>query len=56
MLPDGGDTVQPLVGLEIHVQLATESKLFCGCRNSFGRPPNTLVCPVCLGFPARCRL
>ncbi|MEZ5066116.1 MAG: Asp-tRNA(Asn)/Glu-tRNA(Gln) amidotransferase subunit GatB [bacterium] len=40
-----------VVGLEVHVQLATETKIFCGCRNRFGDPPNTNVCPVCLGLP-----
>ncbi|MDQ7858311.1 MAG: Asp-tRNA(Asn)/Glu-tRNA(Gln) amidotransferase subunit GatB [Armatimonadota bacterium] len=40
-----------VVGLEIHVQLLTASKMFCGCAVSFGAPPNTLVCPVCLGLP-----
>ncbi len=40
-----------IIGLEIHIQLATESKLFCACRNRFGDPPNSNVCPVCLGSP-----
>lgn len=40
-----------VIGLEVHVQLGTESKLFCGCSTEFGAPPNTQVCPVCLGFP-----
>ncbi len=40
-----------VIGLEVHVQLATETKLFCSCRNRFGDPPNTHVCPVCLGYP-----
>src|SRR5262249_24375502 len=39
------------VGLEVGVELATESKLFCGCANEFGGEPNTNVCPVCLGLP-----
>lgn len=39
------------IGLETHVQLKTRSKLFCGCATSFGAPPNTNVCPVCLGYP-----
>ncbi len=40
-----------IVGLEIHVQLLTKSKMFCGCALSFGREPNSRVCPVCLGMP-----
>ena len=40
-----------VIGLEIHVQLLTKTKLFCGCANQFGLPPNTAVCPVCLGLP-----
>lgn len=40
-----------VVGLEVHVQLATQTKIFCGCRNAFGEPPNTLICPVCTGQP-----
>ena len=39
------------IGLEVHVQLNTRSKMFCGCRASFGAAPNTNVCPVCLGYP-----
>src|SRR5215212_8990787 len=42
---------EPVIGLEVHVQLLTATKIFCGCRNRFGDPPNTNVCPVCLGFP-----
>ncbi len=41
----------PVIGLEIHAQLKTESKIFCGCSTAFGAPPNTHVCPVCLGMP-----
>jgi len=42
---------EPVIGLEVHVQLLTASKMFCRCPNRFGAPPNTLVCPVCLGYP-----
>ncbi|MBM4188279.1 MAG: Asp-tRNA(Asn)/Glu-tRNA(Gln) amidotransferase subunit GatB [Gemmatimonadetes bacterium] len=42
---------ETVIGLEIHVQLATASKLFCGCPTVFGAPPNSQVCPVCLGLP-----
>jgi aspartyl-tRNA(Asn)/glutamyl-tRNA(Gln) amidotransferase subunit B len=42
---------EPVIGLEVHVQLATATKIFCGCPTSFGAPPNTNVCPVCLGHP-----
>ncbi|MFW5693219.1 MAG: Asp-tRNA(Asn)/Glu-tRNA(Gln) amidotransferase subunit GatB [Thermoguttaceae bacterium] len=40
-----------LIGLEVHVQLLTRSKLFCGCSTRFGAPPNTQTCPVCIGMP-----
>jgi aspartyl-tRNA(Asn)/glutamyl-tRNA(Gln) amidotransferase subunit B len=40
-----------IIGLEVHVQLLTKSKLFCGCPNKFGLPPNTATCPVCTGMP-----
>ena len=40
-----------VIGLEVHVELSTESKLFCGCPNAFGEEPNTNICPVCLGLP-----
>ena len=42
---------EPVIGLETHVQLATNTKIFCGCPTSFGAPPNTNVCPVCMGLP-----
>ena len=54
--PAGGSlkedvTYEPVIGLEIHVQLATATKMFCACKLSFGEPPNTHTCPVCLGLP-----
>src|ERR1700680_3989583 len=42
---------EPVIGLEVHVQLNTHTKIFCGCPTGFGAPPNTNVCPVCLGLP-----
>ena len=41
----------PVLGLEVHVELGTASKMFCGCATVFGAEPNTQVCPVCLGLP-----
>jgi len=53
--PPGGssknDSHEAVIGLEIHVQLATATKMFCGCALSFGEPPNTHTCAVCLGLP-----
>src|SRR6202171_4256016 len=42
---------EPVIGLEVHVQLLTASKIFCSCSTRFGDPPNTNVCPVCVGLP-----
>ncbi|TRW81437.1 Asp-tRNA(Asn)/Glu-tRNA(Gln) amidotransferase subunit GatB [Mycolicibacterium sp. 018/SC-01/001] len=42
---------EPVLGLEVHVELSTQTKMFCGCPNRFGGEPNTQVCPVCLGLP-----
>src|SRR5581483_4388274 len=42
---------EPVIGLEVHVQLLTATKIFCACSTRFGAPPNTSVCPVCLGLP-----
>jgi aspartyl-tRNA(Asn)/glutamyl-tRNA(Gln) amidotransferase subunit B len=44
-------TFEPVIGLETHVELGTRTKMFCGCPTVFGAPPNTQVCPVCLGLP-----
>jgi aspartyl-tRNA(Asn)/glutamyl-tRNA(Gln) amidotransferase subunit B len=46
-----GVEYEPVIGLEIHVQLKTRTKMFCACEVSFGAPPNTHTCPVCLGLP-----
>lgn len=45
------DGFESVVGIEVHVQLRTATKMFCGCRSEYGAPPNTNVCPVCLGLP-----
>ena len=42
---------EPVIGLEVHVQLNTETKIFCGCSTKFGAEPNSQTCPVCLGMP-----
>jgi aspartyl-tRNA(Asn)/glutamyl-tRNA(Gln) amidotransferase subunit B len=49
--PDVFAKYQPVIGLEVHVQLLTQTKAFCGCINRYGGEPNTHVCPVCLGLP-----
>jgi len=49
--PDVLANYEAVIGLEVHVQLATRTKIFCACPTSFGAPPNTNVCPVCLGLP-----
>lgn len=49
--PEALAKYEPVIGLEVHVQLATRTKIYCGCPTSFGAPPNTNVCPVCLGLP-----
>jgi aspartyl-tRNA(Asn)/glutamyl-tRNA(Gln) amidotransferase subunit B len=46
-----GSKYEPVIGLEVHIQLLTATKIFCGCSTQFGAPPNTNVCPVCLGLP-----
>jgi aspartyl-tRNA(Asn)/glutamyl-tRNA(Gln) amidotransferase subunit B len=45
------DGFEPVIGLEVHAQLLTESKIFCGCKVAYGDPANSLTCPVCLGLP-----
>ena len=55
-IPDGaadriGESFESVIGLEVHVQLSTASKIFCGCSTRYGAPPNTQVCPICLGYP-----
>jgi aspartyl-tRNA(Asn)/glutamyl-tRNA(Gln) amidotransferase subunit B len=49
--PEALDRYEPVIGLEVHVQLLTETKAFCGCANRFGGEPNTHICPACLGLP-----
>ncbi|MBW3660529.1 MAG: Asp-tRNA(Asn)/Glu-tRNA(Gln) amidotransferase subunit GatB, partial [Gemmatimonadetes bacterium] len=45
------DRYETVIGLEVHAQLKTLSKIFCGCPTTYGAPPNTQVCPICLGYP-----
>ena len=49
--PDTVAKYEPVIGLEVHVQLSTKTKIFCACSTEFGNPPNTQTCPVCLGLP-----
>jgi len=49
--PDVRERYEPVIGLEVHVQLKTATKIFCACSTRFGDPPNTNTCPVCLGLP-----
>ena len=42
---------ESVIGLEVHAELNTDTKIFCSCKNSFGAPPNTQICPVCMGLP-----
>src|ERR1700751_3812424 len=49
--PDVAAGYEPVIGLEVHVQLKTATKIFCGCSTRFGDPPNSNTCPVCLGLP-----
>ena len=49
--PDVLAKYEPVIGLEVHVQLLTATKIFCGCANRFGSEPNTNICPVCIGLP-----
>ena len=45
------NTFEPVLGLEVHVELNTNTKVFCSCATNFGAAPNTNVCPTCLGLP-----
>ena len=40
-----------VIGLEVHVQIKTKTKMFCSCPNRYGEEPNTLICPICMGYP-----
>lgn len=44
-----------VMGLEVHVELSTKTKIFCGCSTEFGGEPNSHTCPVCMGMPVLCR-
>src|ERR671925_1586138 len=50
-LDDVTSVYEPVIGLEVHVELGTRTQMFCGCPTGFGAEPNTQVCPVCLGLP-----
>ena len=50
-MTDSRDGWEIVVGLEVHCELSTDTKMFCGCPNEFGSEPNTNICPVCLGLP-----
>ena len=43
--------LETLIGLEIHMELLTETKMYCSCKNTFGKMENTVVCPICSGYP-----
>src|SRR5687768_15304699 len=51
MAVDAGTRYEVVIGMEVHAELLTRSKMFCGCSTQFGAPPNSQCCPVCLGLP-----